>query len=73
MVTLEQSTIKLKEKIKADIDTLDSDKIREIYNFISNITSNKAIKIANKAWDKKRISRDKISHAIKTYRKNKDK
>ena len=69
MVTINQETKELKEKIIREIESFDYDKIKQIYTFVSSLAADNITKIADADWDEKSITRDKINKTITAYRK----
>ena len=71
MVVFKQDIELLRKNIKKQIDYFDSDKIREISNFIARRAGKKAMKLAGEDWDKQNITRKKIEDSLKKYRSSK--
>lgn len=66
MITADQNTARLKEKIKAEIDVFDADKIRKLYDFIADMAAANATRIADEAWERRKLSREKIAKAVES-------
>jgi predicted GIY-YIG superfamily endonuclease len=63
----------LRTKIKEDLDILDVDELQKLYQTLAAMAAEKAIKLANKDWTERFISREKISAEVEKYRKSKSK
>ena len=61
----------LRSKIKEDIDYFDLEELRKLYKSIAAIAAEKAIKLADKYWVEKNLSREKIQQEVENYRKSK--
>lgn len=73
MVTLTETVDQMRNKIREDIDHLDSDTIKKIYTLISEEALDEAMDLATEEWDKNHLSAEKIQQSIDDYRKNKNK
>jgi hypothetical protein len=63
----------LRNRIKEDLDILDMDELKKLYQTIAAIAAEKAIKLADKEWEEKGLSREKIKEEVKSYRQSKNK
>jgi predicted GIY-YIG superfamily endonuclease len=63
----------LRTKIKEDLDILDVDELQKLYQTLAAMAAEKAVKLANKDWAERFISREKISAEVEKYRKSKSK
>jgi len=61
----------LRRKIREDIEYFDLEELRKLYKSIAEISAEKAIKLADKHWIEKSISRHKIKKEVENYRKSK--
>jgi hypothetical protein len=67
MLTITENAETLKNKIKDDLDILDMDELQRIYRTIATIAAEKAIKLADRDWMEKGLSRVKIEEEVKMY------
>jgi hypothetical protein len=70
MLTMSEDTEALRSKIKEDLDILDMDELKRVYQTIAAIAAEKAIKLADRDWMEKDISREKIEEEVKRYRQS---
>jgi hypothetical protein len=63
----------LRNRIKEDLDILDMDELKKLYQTIAAIAAEKAIKLADREWEEKGLSREKIKEEVKNYRQSKNK
>ena len=70
MLTMSENTESLKNKIKEDLDILDMDELKRVYQTIAAIAAEKAIKLADRDWMEKGLSREKIEEEVKKYRQS---
>jgi hypothetical protein len=63
----------LRNRIKDDLDILDMDELKKLYQTIAAIAAEKAIKLADREWEEKGLSREKIKEEVKNYRQSKNK
>jgi hypothetical protein len=70
MLTTADSTEVLRNKIKEDLDILDTDDLRKLYNMIAAMAAEKATKLADRDWMEKGLSREKIKEEVKRYRQS---
>ncbi len=70
MLTMSENTESLRNKIKEDLDILDMDELKRVYQTIAAIAAEKAIKLADRDWMEKGLSREKIEEEVKRYRQS---
>ena len=68
MLTMNESPEELRNRIKEDLDILDTDELKEVYKTIAAIAAEKAIKLADRDWIGKGLSREKIKEEVNKYR-----
>ncbi|MGD2085703.1 MAG: hypothetical protein PVH61_05910 [Candidatus Aminicenantes bacterium] len=73
MLTMSDNAEVLRNRIKEDLDILDMDELKKLYQTIAAIAAEKAIKLADKEWEEKGLSREKIKEEVKSYRQSKNK
>lgn len=71
MLTMSDNAEVLRNRIKEDIDILDMDELKKLYQTIAAIAAEKAIKLADRDWEEKGLSREKIKEEVKNYRQSK--
>lgn len=71
MLTMSDNAEVLRNRIKEDLDILDMDELKKLYQTIAAISAEKAIKLADRDWEEKGLSREKIREEVKNYRKSK--
>lgn len=62
----------LRNKIKEDLDILDMEELKQLYQTIAVIAAEKAIKLADRNWQGKGLSREKIKEEVRNYRQSKN-
>ncbi len=70
MLTMTENTEAMKNKIKDDLDILDIEELKRVYQTIAAIAAEKAVKLADRDWMEKGLSREKIKEEIKRYRQS---
>jgi len=70
MLTMSESPEELRNRIKEDLDILDTDELKEVYKTIATIAAEKAIKLADRDWIGKGLSREKIKEEVTKYRQS---
>jgi hypothetical protein len=73
MLTMSDNVEVLRNRIKEDLDILDMDELKKLYQTIAAIAAEKAIKLADREWEEKGLSREKIREEVKNYRQSKNK
>lgn len=73
MLTISDNAEVLRNRIKQDLDILDMDELKKLYQTIAAIAAEKAIKLADREWEEKGLSREKIKEEVKNYRQSKNK
>jgi hypothetical protein len=73
MLTMSDNAEVLRNRIKEDLDILDMDELKKLYQTIAAIAAEKAIKLADREWEEKGLSREKIKEEVKNYRQSKNK
>ena len=73
MLAVSNSAEVLRNKIKEDVDMLEIDELKKLYQTISAMAAEKAIKFADRDWEEKGLSREKIKEEVEKYRHSKDK
>jgi hypothetical protein len=73
MLTMSDNAEVLRNRIKDDLDILDMDELKKLYQTIAAIAAEKAIKLADREWEEKGLSREKIKEEVKNYRQSKNK
>ncbi|MFC2140691.1 hypothetical protein ACFLQP_00145 [Acidobacteriota bacterium] len=73
MLTMSDNAEVLRNRIKQDLDILDMDELKKLYQTIAAIAAEKAIKLADREWEEKGLSREKIKAEVKNYRQSKNK
>ena len=73
MVPINENINSLRLKVKNEIDHLDSETIYKICSVISEIAAERMTKLADEAWDRGDVTREKIGQAVIDYRKSKKK
>lgn len=68
MLTMAESPETLRSRLKEDIDKFDMDELKKLYDMIATIAAEKAIKLADIAWEKEGISRERIEEEVRKYR-----
>ena len=71
MLTMSENPEVLRNKIKEDLEILDMDELKKVYQTIALIAAEKAIKLADRDWLEKGVSREKIEAEIQKYRQSK--
>ncbi len=71
MLAMSDNAEVLRNRIKEDIDILDMDELKKLYQTIAAIAAEKAIKLADRDWEEKGLSREKIKEEVKNYRQSK--
>ena len=69
-MTTADNTEVLRNKIKEDLDFLDTDDLRKLYNMVAAMAAEKATKLADKDWMEIGISRETIKEEVKRYRQS---
>ncbi len=70
MLIMNESPEELRNRIKEDLDILDTDELKEVYKTIAAIAAEKAIKLADRDWIGKGLSREKIKEEVNKYRQS---
>ena len=70
MLTMNESPEELRNRIKEDLDILDTDELKEVYKTIAAIAAEKVIKLADRDWIGKGLSREKIKEEVNKYRQS---
>lgn len=73
MLAVSDNAEVLRNKIKEDVDMLEIDELKKLYQTISAMAAEKAIKFADRDWEEKGLSREKIKEEVEKYRHSKDK
>jgi hypothetical protein len=73
MLAVSDSAEVLRKRIKEDLDILEIDELKKLYQTLSAIAAEKAIKFANKDWEERDLSREKIKKEVEKYRHLKNK
>jgi len=67
---MNESPEELRNRIKEDLDILDTDELKEVYKTIAAIAAEKVIKRADRDWIGKDLSREKIKEEVIKYRQS---
>lgn len=70
MLALSDDVETLRKKIINDLHILDMDDLKKVYQTMAAIAAEKAIKFADRDWQDKEISREKIDKEIKNFRQS---
>lgn len=70
MLTIPNDPQALRDKIKKDLDILDTDELQQLYRVFARVAAKKAIRFADSDWIEKGLSRDHINKEINSYRKS---
>ncbi|UCH96668.1 MAG: hypothetical protein JSV88_07405 [Candidatus Aminicenantes bacterium] len=73
MLAVSDSAEVLRNKIKEDVDMLEIDELKKLYQTLAAMAAEKAIKFADRDWEEKGLSREKIKEEVEKYRHSKDK
>ena len=73
MLAVADSAEVLRNRIKGDLDILEIDELKKLYQTLSAMAAEKAIKFANKDWEERGLSREKIKKEVEKYRHSKNK
>lgn len=73
MLAVSDSAEVLRNKIKEDLDMLETDELKKLYQTLAAMAAEKAIKFADKDWEERNLSREKIKKEVENYRHSKDK
>jgi hypothetical protein len=72
LAVLDDSADVLRNRIKEDLDMLEIDELKKLYQTLSAMAAEKAIKFADRDWEEKKMSREKIEKAVEEYRHSKN-
>jgi len=70
MLAITDNAETLRNKIINDLHILDMDDLKKVYQTMAAIAAEKAIKFADRDWQDKEISREKINKEIKNFRQS---
>jgi len=73
MLAVSDSAEVLRNRIKKDLDMLEIDELKKLYQTLAAMAAEKAIKLANRDWEEKELSREKIKKEVEEYRHSKNK
>lgn len=73
MLAVSDSAEVLRNRIKEDLDMLEIDELKKLYQTLAAMAAEKAIKFANRDWKEKELSREKIKKEVEEYRHSKNK
>jgi len=70
MLSVQNEPEILRERLKKDLDILDADELKQLYQVIARMAAEKAVRFADIDWEKKEISRSLIQREVENYRKS---
>jgi len=70
MLSVQNEPEILRERLKKDLDILDADELKQLYQVIARMAAEKAVRFADIDWEKKGISRSLIQREVENYRKS---
>lgn len=70
MITIPSDPEALRNRIKKDLDILDTDELKQLYQMIARTAAKKATHFADMDWEEKALSRDLIKEEVKKYRRS---
>lgn len=73
MLAVSDSAEVLRNKIKEDLDMLETDELKKLYQTLAAMAAEKAIKFADRDWEERNLSREKIKKEVENYRHSRDK
>ena len=68
MLAVSDSAEVLRNRIKEDLDMLEIAELKKLYQTLAAMAAGKAIKFANRDWEEREISREKIKKEVEEYR-----
>ena len=71
MPAMSDNAAVLRSRIKQDLDNLDIEALKQVYQTIAVIAAEKTIKLADRDWQEKGLSREKVKEEVKNYRQSK--
>lgn len=70
MLSVQNEPEILRERLKKDLDILDTDELKQLYQVIARMAAEKAVRFADIDWGKKGITRSLIQREVDNYRKS---
>ncbi len=68
MLAVSDSAEVLRNRIKEDLDMLEIDELKKLYQTLATMAAGKAIKFADRDWEERELSREKIKNEVEEYR-----
>ncbi len=73
MLAVSDSAEVLRSKIKEGLDILEIEELKKLYQTLAVMAAEKATKFADRDWEERGLSREKIEKEVENYRHSKNK